>query len=220
MNVRLVGYTQPAEEFRGDFSDISELITFCARVSNPSNQMNTETASKLIKYLLKHKHFSPFEMASITIEVETTRDIARQLLRHRSFSFQEFSQRYADPTQMSFVIREARMQDTTNRQKSIPLSMEDNHHRQLAKEWEYKQQALIEHAKDVYKWALGRGIAKEQARVVLPEGCTPSKLYVCGSIRSFIHYIEVRTDESTQEEHRQLALAIAEVVSRVFRYDE
>lgn len=210
--VRLVGYTQPADEFKEQFEDIKDLVAFCARVSNPSNQLNTETSDKLINYLLKHKHFSPFEMASITLEVETTRDIARQLLRHRSFTFQEFSQRYADPTNdLSFVTRQARLQDQKNRQNSI---VTDNPHLQAS--WDAYQQSVIDAAKLAYNWAVSNGIAKEQARVVLPEGNTKSRLYVQGTIRSFIHYIEVRKANGTQLEHIWLAEAVSKAISEVF----
>lgn len=210
--VRLVGYTQPAEEFKEQFKDIKDLVAFCARVSNPSNQFNTETSDKLINYLLKHKHFSPFEMASITLEVETTRDIARQLLRHRSFTFQEFSQRYADPTNdLSFVTRQARLQDQKNRQNSI---VTDDIHLQIT--WDAYQQSVIDAAKLAYNWAVNNGIAKEQARVVLPEGNTKSRLYVQGTIRSFIHYIEVRRANGTQLEHIWLAEAVSKAISEVF----
>ena len=210
--VRLVGYTQPAEEFKEQFKDIKDLVAFCARVSNPSNQFNTETSEKLINYLLKHKHFSPFEMASITLEVETTRDIARQLLRHRSFTFQEFSQRYADPTSdLSFVTRQARLQDQKNRQNSI---VTDNPHLQAS--WDAYQQSVIDAAKLAYNWAVNNGIAKEQARAVLPEGNTKSRLYVQGTIRSFIHYIEVRRANGTQLEHIWLAEAVSKAISEVF----
>lgn len=209
---RLVGFTQPSEEFLEFFDDAKGLIVYCSRVSNPSNQLNTATADKLIKYLIKNKHWSPFEMASATIEVETTRDIARQLLRHRSFSFQEFSQRYADPTKdLGFVLREARLQDTKNRQNSIEIEDEE-----LQKQWNNKQQALIDSAQDVYTWAIQQGIAKEQARCVLPEGNTLSRLYVQGTIRSFIHYLEVRTDPSTQKEHRVLALEVAKAINSIY----
>ena len=187
-------------------------MVFCARVSNPSNQLNTETSEKLINYLLKHKHFSPFEMASITLEVETTRDIARQLLRHRSFTFQEFSQRYADPTSdLSFITRQARLQDQKNRQNSI---VTDNPHLQAS--WDAYQQSVIDAAKLAYNWAVNNGIAKEQARVVLPEGNTKSRLYVQGTIRSFIHYIEVRRANGTQLEHIWLAEAVSKAISEVF----
>lgn len=212
MQVKLVGYTQAAKEFKDSFSDINDLVAFCARVSNPSNQFNTQTSDKLIAYLLKHKHFSPFEMASVTIEVETTRDIARQLLRHRSFSFQEFSQRYADPTKdLSFELRDARLQDLKNRQNSIEL---DNI--ELDTEWKLKQQAIIDLVGSTYNWAISKNIAKEQARAILPEGLTKSRLYVSGTIRSYIHYIEVRTDDATQKEHRELAKAIAKAIADIF----
>lgn len=211
--VRLIGYTQPAEEFKEQFKSIGDLVVFCARVSNPSNQMNSETSEKLINYLLKHKHFSPFEMASLTVEVETTRDIARQLLRHRSFTFQEYSQRYADPTNdLSFVTRQARLQDQNNRQNSIET---DNPHLQAS--WDAYQQSVIDAAKQAYSWAVNNGIAKEQARSVLPEGNTMSRLYVQGTIRSFIHYIDVRSANGTQLEHIWLAEKVASVISTVFK---
>jgi thymidylate synthase (FAD) len=217
MKVRLVGYTQPAEEFRNDFSDVKDLIAFCARVSNPSNQYNTETADKLINYLVRNKHWSPLEMASATIEVETTRDIARQLLRHRSFSFQEFSQRYADPTKdLEFVYREARFQDAKNRQNSVELDLTNPEHRELNNFWIEMQRKVINASRDAYVWAISNGIAKEQARAVLPEGNMASRLYVNGTIRSYVHYIEVRTDPSTQKEHRLLAKAVAEAINKIF----
>lgn len=210
---KLIGYTQPTEEFKESFKDIKDLVAFCARVSNPSNQMNSETSEKLIDYLLKHRHYSPFEMASATIEVETTRDIARQLLRHRSFTFQEFSQRYADPTKdLSFVVREARLQDLKNRQNSVKTT--DN---ELIDLWEEKQKALIREVTELYQWAVTNGIAKEQARAVLPEGLTMSRLYVQGTIRSFIHYIEVRSANGTQQEHIDLAIEIAAAIATVFK---
>jgi len=210
---KLVGYTQPSEEFKESFSDIKELVAYCARVSNPSNQYNSATADKLIAYLIRHKHYSPLEMASITIEVETTRDIARQFLRHRSFTFQEFSQRYADPTtDLGFVLREARLQDTKNRQNSIEV--DDPY---LQTKWDIMQQKVIDAATEAYTWAIENGLAKEQARSVLPEGNTKSRLYVQGTIRSFVHYIELRTGVETQKEHRELAQAIALAVSKVFK---
>jgi len=213
---KLIGYTQPAEEFKNDFTTIQDLVAFCARVSNPSNQMNSETSDKLIKYLLKNKHYSPFEMASITLEVETTRDIARQLLRHRSFTFQEFSQRYADPTKdLSFVTREARLQDLKNRQNSVKT--ED---KELLELWEEKQLKLISDVQELYTWAVTNGIAKEQARAVLPEGLTMSRLYVQGTIRSFIHYIDVRISNGTQLEHIWLAQAVANAISQVFKLEQ
>lgn len=220
MKVRVIGYTQPSEEFKDSFSNAKELIAFCARVSNPSNQFNNETADKLISYLIKHLHWSPLEMASATIEVETTRDIARQFLRHRSFTFQEFSQRYANPTEdLNFELRETRFQDTKNRQSSIEIDSDNPEHLRINKEWFAKQQAVIDAAKDAYTWAIQNNIAKEQARSVLPEGNTGSRMYVNGSIRSWIHYISVRTDVSTQKEHRELAREIAKAISKIFPMD-
>lgn len=214
---RLIGYTQPSDEFKEQFKDIKDLVAFCARVSNPSNQMNSETSEKLIAYLLKHKHFSPFEMASLTIEVETTRDIARQLLRHRSFTFQEFSQRYADPTNdLSFVTRQARLQDQNNRQNSISFE-EDEDSAFIVADWKRRQQEVIDLVKEHYSWALNCGIAKEQARAILPEGNTMSRLYVQGTIRSFIHYIDVRSANGTQLEHIWLAEKVASVIGEVFK---
>ena len=213
MKVKLVGYTQPSKEFAEHFNTPKELIAYCARVSNPSNQYNNETADKLLNYLKKHKHWSPFEMASATLEIETTRDIARQFLRHRSFSFQEFSQRYADPTKdLDFVIREARLQDEKNRQNSI-----ETENLALQAFWENYQKKVIETCRNAYIWAINNDIAKEQARCVLPEGLMGSRLYVNGTIRSWIHYIEVRSDESTQKEHRLLAKEIAKVIDEVFQ---
>jgi thymidylate synthase (FAD) len=217
MQVKLVGYTQPSEEFQEHFKDLKELVAFCARVSNPSNQYNNETADKLISYLVRNAHWSPLEMCSATLEITTTRDIARQLLRHRSFSFQEFSQRYADPTQdLGFVLREARLQDHKNRQNSIALDKTDPEQRELQAEWEWKQHSVISAAKAAYLWAVSNGIAKEQARAVLPEGNTESRLYVAGTIRSWIHYIQVRSDVSTQLEHRLLALEVAKAINQIF----
>ena len=210
---KIVGYTQPSEEFKNDFQDIKDLVAFCARVSNPDNQMNFETADKLINYLLKHKHFSPFEMASVTVEVTTTRDIARQLLRHRSLQFQEWSQRYANPTEsLGFVLREARLQDPKNRQNSI-----ETENLELQQAWDEFQNEVIETSKRAYDWAIANGIAKEQARAVLPEGLTVSRLYVHGTIRSFIHYIELRKENGTQKEHQFLAIAIAKAISQIFK---
>ena len=181
---------------------VDEFIAYVARVSNPSNQNNTLTAPKLLKYLAKHKHWSPFEMVNVVMEINTTRDIGRQILRHRSFSFQEFSQRYADPTKdMGFVTREARLQDTKNRQNSIEISDED-----LKREWHNNQVMLIKAAEQTYNWAIERGIAKEQARAVLPEGLILSRMYMAGSLRSWIHYAQVRSDVSTQKEHREIAM--------------
>lgn len=212
MKVRLIGYTQPsANEFIG-LDDVQDLIAYCARVSNPSNQLNQETAPKLLNYLAKHKHWSPFEMASATLEIETTRDIARQMLRHRSFAFQEFSQRYADPTtDLDFVIREARLQDTKNRQNSV-----DCNDLAIIGPWIEKQQEVIDKAKEVYKWAIENGIAKEQARAVLPEGNTVSRLYMQGSIRSWIHFIELRSGNGTQKEHMEVAREVSNAIARIF----
>jgi len=219
MNVKLVSYSQPTDEFlECGIDNAQELIAFCARVSNPSNQFNTETSEKLIKYLVKNKHWSPLEMVSACLEIETTRDIGRQLLRHRSFSFQEFSQRYANPTEdLQFVHREARLQDTKNRQNSIDLNiLENDDHRQIAYQWENLQRNIIEQAKFVYEWAIKKGIAKEQARAVLPEGLTLSRLYVNGTLRSWVHYIELRSANGTQKEHIEIAKACADVISKVF----
>ena len=217
MNVRLVSYSQPTEEFASlGISDAQELIAYCARVSNPSNQLNTETSEKLIRYLVKHAHWSPLEMVSACVEIETTRDIARQILRHRSFSFQEFSQRYADPTKdLSFVLREARLQDPKNRQNSVPLDGTLGH-AIIQDEWKHKQLELIRVAKETYEWAVSKGIAKEQARAVLPEGLTVSRLYMNGTLRSWVHFIELRSGNGTQLEHQLVALACAKVIAAVF----
>ena len=214
MKVRLIGYTQPPEDIVG-LDDLQDIVAYCARVSNPSNQINSETSGKLLDYLIKHKHWSPFEMCSATLEVETTRDIARQFLRHRSFSFQEFSQRYADIRSFnnSFVIREARLQDEKNRQNSVA-----NTDKKLSMEWDAKQNKVIKEAKAAYDWAIKNGIAKEQARVVLPEGNTVSKLYVNGTIRSWIHYIELRSANGTQLEHMELAREIGQTIAKIFPY--
>lgn len=213
MNVKLVSYSQPTKELiENSISDVQELIAFCARVSNPSNQFNTETSEKLIRYLIKHSHWSPLEMVSACLEIETTRDIARQILRHRSFSFQEFSQRYADPTKdLDFVLREARLQDTKNRQNSVEVS--DS---KLKYEWFRRQSQVIDLAKANYKWAIDNGIAKEQARAILPEGNTASRLYMNGTLRSWIHFIELRSGNGTQKEHREVAICCAKVISEVF----
>jgi thymidylate synthase (FAD) len=196
--------------------DAQELIAYCARVSNPSNQLNTETSDKLIRYLVKHQHWSPLEMVSACIEITTTRDIARQILRHRSFSFQEFSQRYADPTQdLSFVLREARLQDPKNRQNSIALEPTIGN-AMLQDQWRDKQLELIKLAKETYEWAVDNGIAKEQARAVLPEGNTVSKLYMNGTLRSWVHFIQLRSANGTQLEHQEVAKACATVIATVF----
>lgn len=213
MKVKMVSYTIPTVEELGNDSDLTDLIAYCARVSNPSNQTNTETTDKLIAYLIKHKHWSPFEMANITLEIETTRDIARQILRHRSFTFQEFSQRYASVESLDLKpqIRETRLQDKKNRQNSV----ETNDYA-LQSLWERKQLEAWDAAIDAYVWALDSGIAKEVARAVLPEGLTLSRMYVNGTIRSWLHYIDIRSDEATQKEHRQIALACAEAIGKLF----
>lgn len=212
--VRLVSYSQPIVPH---VDNMQELVAFCARVSNPANQMNKETSDKLIRYLVKHQHWSPLEMVSVCLEITTTRDIARQILRHRSFSFQEFSQRYADPTQdLGFVLREARLQDNKNRQNSITLDLENTEHRQIAYQWENLQRDLINKTRDVYEWAISKGIAKEQARAVLPEGLTESRLYMNGTLRSWIHYIQLRAANGTQMEHILIAKECAEVIAKIF----
>jgi len=217
VKVKLISFSQANEWFR-DIEGVNrprslrDLIAYAARVSNPSNQNNQDTAEKLIRYLAKHKHWSPFEMVSVCLEIETTRDIARQILRHRSFSFQEFSQRYADPTQdLEFVTREARLQDQKNRQNSITTDDQ-----QLKIAWEMKQQQLIHEAKLAYKWAIENGIAKEQARAVLPEGNTVSRMYMNGTLRSWIHYIELRSANGTQKEHMDIAKECAYVLAGIF----
>ena len=217
MNVKLLSYSQPTEEFASmGVDDAQELIAYCARVSNPANQLNTDTSEKLIRYLIKHSHWSPLEMVSACIEIETTRDIARQILRHRSFSFQEFSQRYADPTKdLSFVCREARLQDDKNRQNSI--SVDDQ---LLQNEWYRAQQRVIYAAKREYEWAIANGIAKEQARAVLPEGLIESRLYMNGTLRSWIHFVELRSANGTQKEHQEVAVACAKVISTIFPMSE
>lgn len=212
MKAVLRAYTQPHES--PSLGNIQEFVAFCARVSNPTNQMNNSTSEKLIRYLIKHKHWSPLEMVSATMEIETTRDIARQLLRHRSFSFQEFSQRYANVDEFGenmFEVCDARLQDPKNRQNSI-----EHDDIELQKEWEKKQQIVIEATKSAYEWAIESGIAKEQARKVLPEGLTMSRLYVNGTLRSWIHYIELRSDNGTQKEHMDLAVACGEAISKIF----
>jgi thymidylate synthase (FAD) len=218
MQVRLVSSSAPTAEFADQGIDnVQELIAFCARVSNPSNQLNTETSEKLINYLVKHAHWSPLEMVSACVEITTTRDIARQILRHRSFAFQEFSQRYADPTKdLDFEIREARMQDTKNRQNSVELDLTDAGNRETNRIWVEKQQDVIRAAREAYTWAVRNGIAKEQARAVLPEGNTVSRLYMNGSLRSWIHFIELRSANGTQKEHQLVALACAQVISEIF----
>ena len=213
MNVKLVSYSKPVLE---GLDTPTDLVAFCARVSNPSNQINSDTAEKLIKYLIKNQHWSPLEMATMCLEIETTRDIARQILRHRSFSFQEFSQRYADPTKdLEFVTREARLQDPTNRQNSI--SGVDV---MVQYEWDVRQRELLDHVKRVYKWAIDNNLAKEQARAVLPEGLTMSRMYMSGTLRSWIHYIQLRSGNGTQKEHMDIAKECAKVIAEVFPYSK
>lgn len=221
MKVKLISYSQPTEELKNSgIDDAQELVAYCARVSNPANQLNTETSEKLINYLIKHQHWSPLEMVSACFEIETTRDIARQILRHRSFSFQEFSQRYADPTNdlsgLKFTIREARLQDPKNRQNSIDLDMSDDYQGGLQDRWAQMQQHLINETIRTYRWAIENGIAKEQARAVLPEGLTMSRMYMNGTIRSWIHYIQLRADNGTQLEHIEIAKECARVISLIF----
>ena len=212
MNVRLISYSQaPESDFIG-LNDIQDLVAYCARVSNPGNQNNSDTSAKLIQYLIKHKHWSPLEMVSACLEIETTRDIARQILRHRSFSFQEFSQRYADPTKdLKFVTREARLQDEKNRQNSVEVDDP-----KLQQEWDTLQQMVIEDARAAYQWAISKGIAKEQARSVLPEGLTMSRMYMNGTLRSWVHYIELRSANGTQKEHQEIAKACAVEIAKIF----
>lgn len=218
MKVKLISYSQHAfdpamsDDVEHDIMNMQDLIAYCARVSNPSNQMNKETSEKLIKYLVNNKHWSPLEMVSVCMEIETTRDIARQILRHRSFSFQEFSQRYADPTKdLTFVTREARLQDAKNRQNSVETDDQE-----LKETWEWHQKQVIDAATSAYKWAIRNNIAKEQARAVLPEGNTMSRMYMNGTLRSWVHYIELRSENGTQKEHIEVAKACAEVISRVY----
>jgi thymidylate synthase (FAD) len=213
MKAKLIGYTQPAEGSVEGLKDVQDLVAYCAKVSNPKGQMNLETSERLLAYLIKHKHWSPFEMASATIEVETTRDIARQFLRHRSFAFQEFSQRYADPGSMdeTFEVREARLQDEKNRQNSIECEND-----YIKERWEEEQLQVILKAKQAYDWAIDNGIAKEQARAVLPEGNTKSRLYANGTIRSWIHYVELRSANGTQKEHMELAREIGCAIHAIF----
>ena len=217
MKVKMISYSKPSREMYDEgLIDVQELIAFCARVSNPSNQFNTETSEKLIKYLVKHKHWSPLEMVSACLEIETTRDIARQILRHRSFSFQEFSQRYADPTKdLSFVLREARLQDEKNRQNSVELP-DTLHGQNIAEEWNARQRDILKMVKESYEWAVNNGIAKEQARAILPEGNTVSRLYMNGTLRSWIHFIELRSSNGTQKEHQLVAQECAKVIAEVF----
>ncbi len=215
MKVNLVSYSKSDGSHLIESTSATELVAYCARVSNPENQFNKETSDKLIKYLMKHKHWSPLEMVSVCLEIETTRDIGRQILRHRSFSFQEFSQRYADPTNnLDFEVREARFQDPKNRQNSIDA--DDTHDYEIISKWKEKQEYLIRLARDTYFWATENGIAKEQARAVLPEGNTMSRMYVNGTLRSWVHYIELRGANGTQKEHIEIAREVAKVISKIF----
>ena len=216
MKAKLISYTQPDSDWLeevGEVNNLQELVAYCARVSNPANQVNTETSERLIKYLVKHSHWSPLEMVNACIEIETTRDIAHQIVRHRSFAFQEFSQRYANVDGMGdvFVKREARLQDPKNRQASI-----ENDDFILHSKWEEMQERVIAQARFAYDWAIENGIAKEQARAVLPEGCTKTRLYMNGSIRSWVHYIELRSGNGTQKEHAQVAKACAHEIAKIF----
>ena len=219
MKVKLVSYSKPAEDFEAEGVDnVQELIAFCARVSNPSAQINTETSEKLIRYLVKHQHWSPLEMVSACLEIETTRDIAHQIVRHRSFSFQEFSQRYANPVEdLAFTIREARLQDTKNRQNSIELDLEnDEEDQKLEQAWRIQQDKVVLASSKAYQWAIENGIAKEQARAVLPEGLTKTRLYMNGTLRSWVHYIELRSAHGTQKEHMEIAKECAKVIAEIF----
>jgi len=219
MKVKLISCSKPSRQLASEgIYEAQDLIAFCARVSNPSNQLNVETSEKLIRYLVKHKHWSPLEMTSACLEIETTRDIARQILRHRSFSFQEFSQRYADPTKdLKFVTRDARLQDTKNRQNSVDLDIRNNdQHRFLAAQWEEMQNRVIRESLNAYEWAVDNGIAKEQARAVLPEGLTESRLYMNGTLRSWVHFIELRSGNGTQKEHMEVARECAKAIAEIF----
>lgn len=211
MNVKLINYSQSP-----DGKNLLEQVAFAARVSNPSNQNNMDTAEKLVRYLIKNQHWSPLEMVSVCLEIDTTRDIARQILRHRSFSFQEFSQRYARADDLGFELREARLQDTKNRQNSIEMNLMTTEERQLAYQWENLQNDLLKRTKDVYTWALDKGIAKEQARAILPEGNTKSRMYMNGTLRSWVHYIQLRSANGTQKEHRDVAIACASAIEPIF----
>jgi thymidylate synthase (FAD) len=206
MKVKLINYSQDPEG-----RNLLEQIAYCARVSNPTNQDNTETAEKLVRYLIKNQHWSPLEMVSVCLEIDTTRDIARQILRHRSFSFQEFSQRYADASQLGFETREARLQDNKNRQNSIK-----NENQALEAWWENYQLIVQRTAQDAYQFALDKGIAKEQARSVLPEGMTKSRMYMNGTLRSWVHYIQLRSANGTQKEHQEIAIACANAIEPIF----
>ena len=218
LTVQLISYSQQPTGCRCEGTTLLDQIAYCARVSNPANQNNTETTEKLIRYLIKNKHWSPFEMVNVCLEITTTRDIARQILRHRSFSFQEFSQRYADPTkELNLIPREARMQDLKNRQNSLEITPFDGDRgRQLKDEWHDAQMRIAADVLRTYSWAIEKGIAKEQARAILPEGLTESRLYMNGTLRSWIHYIELRSGNGTQKEHREIAIACADAIKPIF----
>lgn len=220
MKIKLISHSKPSRELVSEgLYDVQELVAYCARVSNPANQMNTQTSEKLIKYLINNQHWSPLEMVSACVEITTTRDIARQMLRHRSFSFQEFSQRYADPTKEmdeAFELRECRLQDPKNRQNSIEIDFDNQEQRSLSIEWERSQKRVLTWVKQEYAWAISKGIAKEQARALLPEGLTISRLYMNGTLRSWIHYIQLRASNGTQKEHIEIAKACAQVIAEVF----
>ena len=223
-SAKLVSYSMPTEDFAEEgLGDVQDLISYCARVSNPANQFNKKTSEKLIKYLIDNKHWSPLEMASACIEIETTRDIAHQIVRHRSFSFQEFSQRYADPQSMgdAFTTRECRLQDPKNRQNSIEIENDpsiqlDLHKQDLITNWQRKQHGIIKQAKEAYNWAIENGIAKEQARAVLPEGLTKTCIMMNGTLRSWVHYIELRSENGTQKEHMNVAKECAKEIAKIF----
>lgn len=218
MHVKLINYSTPTDDLSNQgITDVQELIAYCARVSNPANQFNTETSDKLIQYLIKHKHWSPLEMVSACLEIETTRDIARQILRHRSFSFQEFSQRYANLENLGnqFEIRELRLQDSKNRQNSVEPDLSDPDMKDAAEMWKEYQKRMIDLSTRIYKWAIIKGIAKEQARVVLPEGLTKTRMYMSGTLRSWVHYIELRSANGTQKEHAEIARECARVLSSI-----
>ena len=216
MPVKIISYSKPVSDTNdmNDTNTIQDLVAYCARVSNPENQNNKQTNEKLIKYLIKNHHWSPLEMVNICLEIETTRDICRQILRHRSFSFQEFSQRYAE-AKLGYKTKEARTQDVNNRQNSIALSNDDDN-LLLKESWEQKQNDIINMSNETYQWALSNGIAKEQARAVLPEGMTISRMYMNGTLRSWVHYLQLRTGNGTQKEHQEIALECAQEIAKIF----
>ena len=216
MKVTLVSSSQPSKELvEQGIVNAQELVAYCARVSNPANQNNTDTSEKLIRYLIKHNHWSPLEMVSACLEIEVTRDIARQILRHRSFSFQEFSQRYA-VADLGWELKQPRLQDTKNRQNSIEISGDNLTEQNLIEQWKWKQESVIASAQSSYEWAIKQGIAKEQARAVLPEGLTLSRLYMQGTLRSWLHYVELRSGPETQKEHREVAVSCAKALESIF----